>query len=71
MVIQKPEEQSKVKKLEQRVADLEHALADAQLDRLMLRSCLEVAEEQYGFNVKKTKEQLLSTKPKRRPKRKG
>lgn len=65
MVIQKPEEQNRVEELSQKIAALEHALAEAQLDRLMLTSCLKVAEKQYGFDLKKTREQLSSSKPKR------
>ena len=66
MVIQHPEDQNRMKELEQRIADLEHALAESQLDRLMLSACLTVAEEQYGVDVKKTREQLLLKQRKQR-----
>lgn len=68
MVIQTPEERNRITELEQRIADLEHALADAQLDRLMLSACLTVAEEKYGIDVKKTRAQILSKQRKQRQK---
>ena len=69
MVIQTPEERNRITELEQRIADLEHALADAQLDRLMLSACLTVAEEQYGVDVKKTRAQISSKQHKRKQKK--
>ena len=63
MVIQRPEEQNRIHELEQRIANLEKALADVTLDNLMLSSTLEVAEREYGINVKKTHAQPLSTPP--------
>jgi transposase len=53
MVIQKPEEQERVKALEQRVQELESALAQVMLDKLMLESLLAVIEEEEGIKVKK------------------
>lgn len=53
MVIQKPEEQQRVKALEQRVQELERALAQVTLDKLMLESLVEVIEEEEGIAVKK------------------
>ena len=56
MVIQKPEEQERVKVLEKRVQELERALAQVMLDKLMLESLVEVIEEEEGIAVKKTSE---------------
>jgi transposase-like protein len=53
MVIQTPEEQSRVKQLEKRVAELEKALAQVTLDKLMLETLVEVMEEEAGGEVKK------------------
>jgi transposase-like protein len=53
MVIQKPEEQKRVKELEKRVKELESALAQVMLDKLMLESLVEVLTEAEGFEVKK------------------
>lgn len=53
MVIQKPEEQERVKQLEKRVQELESALAQVILDKLMLESLVEVIEAEEGVEVKK------------------
>jgi len=53
MVIQKPEEQERVKQLEGRIAELEQLVAQLSLDKFMLESTLAVAEEQLGHEVKK------------------
>lgn len=53
MVIQKPEEQQRVKELEKRVQELESALAQVMLDKLMLESLVEVIEAEEGIAVKK------------------
>lgn len=53
MVIQKPEEQARVKELEKRVQELERALAQVMLDKLMLESLVEVIEAEEGVEVKK------------------
>jgi transposase len=53
MIIQKPEEQKRVKELEKRVKELESALAQVMLDKLMLESLVEVLTEAEGFEVKK------------------
>jgi transposase len=53
MVIQKPEEQQRVKQLEKRVQELERALAQVMLDKLMLESLVEVIEAEEGIEVKK------------------
>ena len=46
MRIQKPEEQERVRELEAQVAALEKALAQVTLDKMMLETTLEVAEEE-------------------------
>jgi len=53
MVIQKPEERERIKQLEKRVQELERALAQVMLDKLMLESLVEVIEEEEGIEVKK------------------
>ena len=69
MVIQKPEEQNRIHELEQRVTDLEKALAQVTLVKLMLTATLEVVERDYNIKVKKTHERLSSTRPSNKPKR--
>jgi transposase len=69
MVIQKPEEQERVKQLEKRVQDLESALAQVTLDKLMLESLVEVIEEKEGIVVKKNiGRQSLNTRNTKRKK---
>jgi len=63
MVIQKPEEQTEVKALKQRIAELEKALAQLTLDKLMLESTVEVLEEELGRDVKKNSASRSSTSP--------
>ncbi len=53
MHIQKPEEQDRIRELEARVAALEKALAQAHLDKVMLETIIEVAEEEEGIAIKK------------------
>ncbi len=53
MVIQKPEEQERVKQLEGRITELERLVAQLSLDKFMLESTLAVAEEELGHEVKK------------------
>lgn len=53
MVIQKPEERDQLKALKERVQELESALAQVMLDKLMLESLVEVIEEEEGLAVKK------------------
>ena len=63
MVIQKPEEQERVKALEKRVQELEHALAQVMIEKLMLESLVEVIEEEEGVGVKKNIEQRSLSGP--------
>lgn len=67
MVIQTPEEQNRVKQLEKRVQELESALAQMMLDKLMLESLVEVIEEEEGVEVKKNtgRRSLNERSPKR------
>lgn len=60
MHIQKPEEKDRVQELEARVAALEKALAQSQLDKLMLETIIEVAEEEEGIVLKKNIERKSS-----------
>ena len=69
MVIQKPEEQNRVHELEQQITNLEKALAQVTLDKLMLTATLEVVERDYDIKVKKTHERPSSTRLANKPKR--
>ena len=68
MIIQKPEEQNRIKALEKRVQELERALAQVMLDKLMLESLVEVIEREEGLEVKKNIEprSLNERNPKRK-----
>jgi len=63
MVIQHPEEQDEVKKLKEKISQLEKAVADLTLDKLMLESTLEVVEKELGELPKKSGVQRSSSKP--------
>jgi len=54
MVIQHPEEQDQVKDLKEKIAQLEKAVAQLTLDKLMLEATLETVEEELGEDVKKS-----------------
>ncbi len=54
MVIQKPEEQNRVKELEKQVQSLKEALAETTLDKLMYKAMVKIAEEEYGLDLKKS-----------------
>lgn len=60
VVMQRAEEQERVKALEARIAELEAAVADLALDKLMLESILEVASQEAGEDLKKKAERTLS-----------
>ena len=60
MHIQKPEDQDRIRELEARVAALEKALAQSQLDKIMLETIIEVAEEEEGVVFKKNTERKSS-----------
>ncbi len=65
MMIQKPEEQERVKQLEGRIVELEKLVAQLSLDKFMLESTLVVAEEQLGHKVKKKPPTASPSKPSR------
>lgn len=71
MRIQQPEEQDRVKELEGRVKELEAALVQATLDRLMYQAMVEVAEEKYGLELKKTNVARSSTEPTPQARKRG
>ncbi len=71
MVIQKPEEQERVKALEKRVQELEHALAQVMLEKLMLESLVEVVEEEEGPGIKKNIGRQSLTERNTKPRQKG
>ncbi len=71
MIIQKPEEQERVKALEKRVQELEHALAQVMLEKLMLESLVEVIEEEEGPGVKKNIGQQSLSGRNTKPRQKG
>lgn len=63
MVIQTPEEQNENKELKKKIAQLEKAVAQLTLDKLMLESTLEVVEEELGELPKKSGEPGSSSEP--------
>ncbi|MEZ4680506.1 MAG: hypothetical protein R2932_40460 [Caldilineaceae bacterium] len=66
MVIQEPEEQNRVKELEEQVRLLEWALAQAQLERHVLESVVAVADKELKMDLKKTfgpKSSTMRTRP--------
>ena len=65
MIIQTPEEQSRVKQLEKRVAELEKALAQVTLDKLMLETLVEVIEEEGEVKKNTATRSLNERSPKR------
>jgi transposase-like protein len=65
MVIQKPEEQERVKQLAGRIAELEQLVAQLSLDKFMLECTLAVAEEELGHDVKKKPPTSSPSKPSR------
>ncbi len=62
MVIQSPEEQNRIKELEEQIRRQEELIAQLALDKLMLESTLEVIQRQYGIEVKKI-ESISSKQP--------
>ena len=53
IIIQSPQEQEHVKELKQRISQLEKAVAQLTLDKLMLETTLAVVEEEMGTPIKK------------------
>lgn len=70
MVIQKPEEQNRVKELEGQISELEKLVAQLSMDKFMLERSLEVAEAELGYAVKKKIATSSSSTPKKQ-RRKG
>jgi len=68
MVMQSPEEQNRIKELEERLRQQEALIARLALDKLMLESTLEVIERDYGIDVKKNAS-TSSKRPMKRRKR--
>lgn len=64
MRIQHADEQEQVKALEVRVKELESALAQVTLDKLMYEAMVDVAEQKYGLALKKTHAAKSSNGPK-------
>ena len=71
MVIQKPEEQERVKQLEGHITELEQLVAQLSLDKFMLECTLAVAEEQLGHEVKKKTTTKSPSKPRRGERKRG
>lgn len=62
MRIQHIDEQKRVKELEAQVRELESALAQVTLDKIMYQAMVEVAEQEYGLDLKKKAVRRSSTK---------
>lgn len=54
LLIQSPEEQEQMKQLKVRTSQLEKLVAQLMLDKVMLETTLQVAEERLGLDLKKT-----------------
>jgi transposase-like protein len=71
MVIQKPEEQERVKQMEGQIAELKQLVAQLSLDKFMLECTLAVAEEQLGHEIKKKIPSKSPNKPRRSRRKRG
>lgn len=71
VVMQRADEQNREKAMEKRIKELEAAVAQLTLDKMMLESIVEVASEQYGLDFKKNFGQKQSKKPGRKIRKKG
>lgn len=71
VVMQRADEQNREKAMEKRIKELEAAVAQLTLDKMMLESIVEVASERYGLDVKKNFGQEQSKKPGRKIRKKG
>ena len=67
VVMQRADEQRREKELEARVKELEGAVAQLTLDKLMLESIVEVAKEQYGIDFKKNSGHRRLNKREKKP----
>jgi transposase-like protein len=68
MIIQKPEEQNQVKQLQKRVQELETALAQTVLDKLMLEALVAEIEAQTDVDLKKNIGRRSLSEPTTKPK---
>jgi len=66
MVIQKPEEQNQIKELQKRIQELETAVAQTVVDKLMLESLVAQIEAEMGVDLKKNigRQSLSAPRPK-------
>jgi transposase-like protein len=64
--VEKPEEINQVKRLQARVRQLESALADANIDKALERSFLELACERAGLEVAEFKKKAAGRLPTKR-----
>jgi transposase-like protein len=71
IMIQRADEQQREKQLESRIKELEAALAQLTLDKLMLETTLEVASELYGEDIKKKYAPKSSSEPIKGSREKG
>ena len=65
MIIQKPEEQQRVKELEGQISELEKLVAQLSMDKFMLERSLALAEAELGYAVKKKSATNSSSRPKK------
>lgn len=71
VVMQRADEQRREKELEARVKELESAVAQLTLDKLMLESIVKVASEEYGLDLKKNFGRRSLKRPASKPDRKN
>jgi transposase len=69
IVMKRADEQGREKQLEARVKELESALAQLTLDKMMLETTLEVASELYGEDIKKKNAPKSLSEPKSKAKK--
>ena len=69
MVIQQPEEQNRVRELEEKIKHLESVVAQLSIDKFITECALTVAEEKLGYPIKKKSDMPSLTKPKKSTKK--
>jgi uncharacterized membrane protein YkoI len=62
MHIQHADEANRVKEVEAQVEELKSALAEVTLDKIMYQAMVEVAEREYGLDLKKKAGRRSSTR---------
>lgn len=67
MVIQRPEEQNRVKEMQAKISQLEKIVGQLTVEKLVLESSVAEAEARLGYALKKKPEQRSSTEPLRKP----